>query len=125
PKSGSDGGGLEIARALGVATVPTYPALVPLTTADARWTALAGVAARARLRACRGDRVLEERERELLFTHRGFSGPVVLDMSRHLTSPDAAETRLVARWGGGGDGTWRARLRPPANPPTTTVPTPP
>src|SRR5262249_3948877 len=111
PKSGSDGGGLEIARALGVATVPTYPALVPLTTADARWTALAGVAARARLRACRGDRVLEERERELLFTHRGFSGPVVLDMSRHVTALDAEDIRLRVRWGGGEMGVWEGRLR--------------
>ncbi|MCX5737892.1 MAG: FAD-dependent oxidoreductase [Proteobacteria bacterium] len=32
PKTGSDGAGLRFAELLGVATVPTYPALVPLTT---------------------------------------------------------------------------------------------
>ncbi len=109
PKSGSDGGGLEMARALGIGSEPTYPALVPLTTDDARWTALTGLAVRARLRATRGDRVLEERERDMLFTHRGFSGPVVLDMSRHLTAPGAEGVQLRACWGGVAD--WEPVLR--------------
>ncbi len=100
PKTGSDGAGLRFAEALGVATLPTYPALVPLRTDDARWTALSGVSVRARLRALHGDRSVGESERELLFTHRGFSGPVVLDMSRHVTAPDAAGRRLLVHWGG-------------------------
>jgi predicted Rossmann fold flavoprotein len=99
PKSGSDGGGLQMARGLGIAAEPTYPALVPLATDDARWTVLTGLAVHACLRAKRGDRVLEEREGDLLFTHRGFSGPVVLDMSRHLTAPGTEGVRLCARWG--------------------------
>jgi hypothetical protein len=111
PKSGSDGAGLRFAQMLGVAALPTHPALVPLVTRDARWTALAGVSVRARLRAVRGDRVVGESEHELLFTHRGFSGPVVLDMSRHVTAPDAAGLRLLVRWGGATTHNWEDALR--------------
>jgi hypothetical protein len=100
PKTGSDGAGLGIARRLGLATVPTYPALVPLKTAAAGWRALAGVAVRAEVSAVCGERVLETRERELLITHRGWSGPVVLDMSRHVTAPGSEDVRLLVRWGG-------------------------
>lgn len=112
PKTGSDGAGLRLAQMLGVATLPTYPALVPLATREARWTALAGVSVRAQLRAVRGDRVVDDSERELLFTHRGFSGPVVLDMSRHVTAPDAGGLRLLVRWGGAREQTWEEALRP-------------
>jgi len=111
PKTGSDGAGLDFAQRLGIATLPTYPALVPLVTSDARWTALAGISVRAQLRAVRGDRVVGESERELLFTHRGFSGPVVLDMSRHVTAPDAAGLRLLVRWGGVREPSWEDALR--------------
>jgi len=111
PKTGSDGGGLEMARALGLRVQPTYPALVPLLTADRRWTELAGVSVRARLGACRGGRVLEEREGDFLCTHRGFSGPVVLDMSRHLTAPESGGMSLRVRWGGSAAPDWDAHLR--------------
>jgi hypothetical protein len=111
PKSGSDGGGLEIARALGHLVEPTYPALVPLLSGDLRWRELAGVGVRVRLRATEGDRVLEERAGDFLFTHRGFSGPVVLDLSRHLTAPGGAGRQLEVAWGALGEGEWDARLR--------------
>lgn len=111
PKTGSDGRGLEIARGLGLEVAPTYPALVPLLSSEARWTELAGLSLPARLRAVRGTELVEERERELLFTHRGFSGPVVLDMSRHVTAPDG-ETRIVVRWGGSRAPNWDTLLRP-------------
>ncbi|MGQ0722082.1 MAG: NAD(P)/FAD-dependent oxidoreductase, partial [Candidatus Eiseniibacteriota bacterium] len=46
--------------------------------------------------------LLERREGDLLFTHRGFSGPVVLDASRHVTAPGGDCVRLRVRWGGAG-----------------------
>jgi hypothetical protein len=111
PKTGSDGGGFSMAHALGLPVRPTYPALVPLLGADARWRELAGVSVRAQLRAMRGDRLLEEREGDLLITHRGFSGPVVLDMSRHVTSPEADGVELHVHWGGSEACDWDALLR--------------
>ncbi len=101
PKTGSDGHGLALARAWGHALVPPYPALVPLLCDDPRWRALAGVSLPARVRAVRdGHVVVEERIDSFLFTHRGFSGPVVLDMSRHLAGPEGKTTQLRVRWGG-------------------------
>lgn len=90
PKTGSDGGGLALARALGHSVRATYPALVPLLASDPGWGELTGMSLRARLRAVAGGRTLDEREGDFLFTHRGFSGPVVLDMSRHVARPGAA-----------------------------------
>jgi len=115
PKTGSDGHGLVLAQRLGVPTVPTYPALVPLRSAAARWQALAGLSVRATLRAVCSSRPQDEREGDFLFTHRGFSGPVVLDMSRHLTDPARTGSQLRVRWGGSAAPDWETALRPAGN----------
>ncbi|MCZ6795100.1 MAG: aminoacetone oxidase family FAD-binding enzyme [Planctomycetota bacterium] len=113
PKSGSDGGGLEIARSLGLEVAPTYPVLVALESADPRWLELPGVSTRATLRAVQEGRILEEREGDFLFTHRGFSGPVVLDLSRHVTmpTPGGEGPGFRVRWGGNAAPRWLAFLR--------------
>jgi predicted Rossmann fold flavoprotein len=111
PKTGSDGAGLRIASAMGHVVAPTYPALVPLLSPDVVWKELAGIALVARLRALRAGKVIEEREREILFTHRGFSGPVVLDMSRHVTAPGTENVELRVKWGGAQAPRWEGVLR--------------
>jgi hypothetical protein len=110
PKSGSDGAGLKLAQALGHSITPTYPALVPLLSSRAEWAELSGISVPVRMRALDGDRLLEEREGDFLFTHRGFSGPIVLDMSRHVTQP-GSRCILSVQWGGGAAGGWADRLR--------------
>jgi hypothetical protein len=86
PKSGSDGGGFEVARRLGHAMVPTTPALVPLLLAGGTGSIhreLSGVAQPVEL-VLRVDRaVLARLTGSLLWTHFGISGPVTLNMSRH------------------------------------------
>ncbi|TAH36908.1 MAG: aminoacetone oxidase family FAD-binding enzyme [Planctomycetota bacterium] len=96
PNTGSDGAGYEMARRLGHSLLAPYPALVPLTTADEELTGLAGIALPVRWRALLHGKVMEERVRELLFTHRGFSGPAVLDAS-HWAVRDRAV--LEVAWG--------------------------
>ncbi|KAB2963834.1 MAG: aminoacetone oxidase family FAD-binding enzyme [Thermoanaerobaculia bacterium] len=100
PRSGSDGAGYTLARTLGHRTTATiFPALVPLLLPEGHFLrALPGVATPARLevRAASGRR-LGRWEGDLLCTHFGLSGPVVLDVSRHLLAArqqDAA-TKLV------------------------------
>jgi predicted Rossmann fold flavoprotein len=110
PKTGSDGAGFDMARALGHGLEPTYPALVPLLTEEPGWRELAGISLVARIRATRQGATIEEREGDLLFTHRGFSGPVVLDMSRHISQPDRDGVRLTIRWGGEAAPDWDERL---------------
>jgi hypothetical protein len=110
PKTGSDGFGFEVARSLGLRVHDTYPALAPLISSDAKWGELAGVSLRVELRALRGDKELDRAAGDFLFTHRGFSGPVALDMSRHVTAPGQSDVKLVAAWLGLDSAEWEKRL---------------
>jgi predicted Rossmann fold flavoprotein len=101
PGTGSDGIGIEIARRLRHEIHPTYPALTPLSASRAgSWrlryprtvpcaslnphphAALAGLSSTVTLRAPDGKNTVAARG-GFLFTHRGYSGPTVLDVS-HL-----------------------------------------
>jgi len=86
PKSGSDGAGYDIARALGHTVTPrVFPALVPLTLREASFIReLSGltVETTVELRAASGKR-LRAFTNSMLCTHFGLSGPGVLDISRH------------------------------------------
>lgn len=113
PKTGSDGGGWRIAARLGHTVLPTHPALVPLLTRERAWHELAGLSLPVSLRAVRDGRVIDERDGDFLFTHAGFSGPAVLDVSRHFTAPGGEAARLRVRWGGRGAPDWEALLRQP------------
>jgi len=83
PATGSDGSGLAIARRLGHTVHDTYPALTPLIADPPVHDVLSGVSVTARLRAgqTQADRLTTTGG--FLFTHRGYSGPAVLDLS-HL-----------------------------------------
>jgi hypothetical protein len=84
PKSGSDGGGLELARRLGHSIVPTTPALAPLVLAGDFHRALSGVSCPVVLTVHDPGVKPRRIEGSLLFTHFGISGPAALDASRHL-----------------------------------------
>jgi predicted Rossmann fold flavoprotein len=86
PKTGSDGGGLAMARHLGHTIVPTTPALVPLVLEDSSpHAALSGVAHDVELTLYdeRGT-TLARIPGAMLWTHFGISGPAALDVSRHF-----------------------------------------
>jgi predicted Rossmann fold flavoprotein len=81
PKMGATGLGYQIAEKFGLAVTETRPALVPLTFGEdflSRFREIAGVAADARV-SC-GKAAFEE---ALLFTHRGLSGPAILQISSY------------------------------------------
>jgi predicted Rossmann fold flavoprotein len=87
PKMGATGFGFDIARQFGIPIEPSRPALVPLTLADkehARFAELTGVSA-AVIATC-GKRSFKEK---LLFTHRGLSGPAILQISSYWKRPEA------------------------------------
>lgn len=94
PKSGSDGSGYGLARALGHTTTGTiFPSLVPLLVPDDHWLrTVQGIAvpARIEIRAGSGKRLATFRG-DLLCTHFGLSGPVVLDASRHYLAARQAD----------------------------------
>lgn len=110
PNTGSDGGGLGLVEQLGHVVHPTYPALTPLTTKVARWTELSGVSLNARL-VSPPETPRYNRRQGLLFTHRGFSGPAVLNISHVFTRPRAgAPPAILAQWGGLSRAEWEAEF---------------
>ncbi len=91
PKSGSDGLGLSILETLGHTIHPTYPALTPLTAPESPFTSLAGLSLPVTITARSAERSASATG-GFLFTHRGYSGPSVLDVSHVAvrTSEDGA-----------------------------------
>jgi predicted Rossmann fold flavoprotein len=83
PKTGSDGRGLDFARAFGHSVVATTPALAPLVLAGDWHAGLAGVSQDVELRLRADGRAATRVRGALLWTHFGASGPAVLDVSRH------------------------------------------
>lgn len=108
PATGSDGFGLAIAERLGHAMIPAYPALTPLLAEGDPHAALSGVSLNVRLRAKAGPRTIESFG-GFLFTHRGYSGPSVLDIS-HFTSLKTPTIR--AQWSSRNAAEWELALAP-------------
>jgi predicted Rossmann fold flavoprotein len=100
PATGSDGTGMRIVRQLGHTLHDTYPALTPLTTDPPVHAGLAGISLSVVLDAPRKKGGLTTRG-GFLFTHRGYSGPSVLNVS-HLAVTSASEggerQPIYARW---------------------------
>jgi len=98
PKSGSDGFGYQLVRALGHSITPLVtPGLVPLTLPRHHFLcALAGVTldATIELRSGRGKRLVSFTNSTLL-THFGLSGPSVLDISRYYLHAIASDPRAT------------------------------
>ena len=92
PKMGATGFGYQIAESFGVPLVETRPGLVPLTFAEQElaWMApLAGVALPGRV-SC-GKTSFDE---AVLFTHRGLSGPAILQISSYWREGQAVSLNL-------------------------------
>jgi predicted Rossmann fold flavoprotein len=84
PKMGATGFAYDVAKQFGVPVVPPAPALVPLTFAEpalGMMRALSGTA--CEVVATVGRTAFRE---ALLFTHRGLSGPAILQASSYLTA---------------------------------------
>lgn len=92
PRTGSDGAGWEIVRGLGHTVTTTHAALVPLLLDETAFHAeLSGLSHPAELSTFAAGRLADRRTGNLLWTHFGISGPVVMDASRHwLSARDTA-----------------------------------
>ncbi len=93
PKIGATALGYELARQFGIGVVECRPALTPLTFSRAdreHYGDLAGVAAGVAVAA--GGQNFRER---MLFTHRGLSGPAILQASSYWKPGEALEIDLL------------------------------
>lgn len=93
PKMGATGFGYELAQRFGLDVVETRPALVPLTFDSQtleRLTPLAGIAVDAEV-ACGKTQFSEA----MLFTHRGISGPSILQISSFWREGDEIRIAML------------------------------
>ncbi|MEO8032443.1 MAG: aminoacetone oxidase family FAD-binding enzyme [Gemmatimonadota bacterium] len=111
PATGSDGWGLGVARALGHTIHSTYAALTPLTAEPAVHADLAGISLPVGLTAAGADRSAGS-DGGFLFTHRGYSGPSVLDVSHVLVRArqEGKPAILRVRWGVRDEEFWQIAL---------------
>jgi len=112
PATGSDGLGLRVAAGLGHAIHETYPALTPLVAEPSVHAPLSGVSLDVRVRAKWQGRVTEAHG-GFLFTHRGYSGPSILDVSHvlvrsRMAGGDPATVRV--QWCGLDANAWQDAL---------------
>ena len=87
PGTGSTGDGYRFAKKTGHTVTPLFPSLVPLKAAESWCGELMGLSLKnvaVVMKDAKGKKVYDDFG-ELLFTHYGVSGPVILSGSRHVT----------------------------------------
>jgi len=95
PGTGSTGDGYRLAREAGHTVVPTRPALVPLVTAGDAAQKCQGLSLRnVRVTVWLDGQKSESAFGEMLFTHFGVSGPIILTLSRGVVDALHAQKRV-------------------------------
>ena len=95
PLTGSTGDGLRFAEALGHSVTPPRASLVPLESPDAYCAEMQGFSLRnVVLSAYEEDKLIYQELGEMLFTHFGVSGPLVLSASAHMRHMGSKNYRL-------------------------------
>jgi len=96
PTLGATGFGYQVAEQFGHTILPTRAGLVPFTITDPQLkelcTALSGTSVDDCVVQCNGQSFKED----LLFTHRGLSGPVILQISSYWQPGDRIEINLLS-----------------------------
>ncbi|ANF24531.1 hypothetical protein PS273GM_04885 [Stutzerimonas stutzeri] len=95
PTLGASGFGYQVARQFGHSVLPTRAGLVPFTITEPQLKsmceALSGTSVEDCLVSCNGQTFREN----ILFTHRGLSGPAILQVSSYWEPGDAIEINLL------------------------------
>ncbi|HBY56351.1 MAG TPA: aminoacetone oxidase family FAD-binding enzyme [Candidatus Atribacteria bacterium] len=85
PQTGSTGDGYRWAEQLGHTVIPPVPALNPVKTSESWVKELQGLSLKnVSLKLFKNGKKKDERFGEMLFTHFGISGPIVMDMSKNI-----------------------------------------
>ena len=95
PLTGCKGAGLKFAKSFGHTIIPTRPSLVPLESDDDYCAQMQGFSLKnVCLSAYEDNKLIFKELGEMLFTHFGVSGPLVLSASSHMRKMGQAEYRL-------------------------------
>lgn len=96
PHTGAQGDGYGFAESLGHTVVTPRPALTYVTTQEKEFAALSGIAVEhAQITVLRNQKQLKVREGSILFTHKGLSGPAILDSTRWIQQGDQLVVNFV------------------------------
>jgi len=95
PVTGATGDGLRFAKALGHSVTETAPALTPLLIKDYPLANCAGISLKdAVIKIIRNNKIIRTSQGDVLFTHKGLSGPGILDISRYVQKQDQIGLQL-------------------------------
>lgn len=95
PLTGSTGDGYLFARRFGHSVTPPQASLVPLESDDDYCAEMQGFSLKnVKLSAYEDEKLIYAEQGEMLFTHFGVSGPLVLSASAHMRHTDSAAYRL-------------------------------
>ena len=88
PATGSTGDGYRFAEEFSIPLKPRLPSLIPLLTSDPWTGTLQGLSLKnVRLTASLKGHIFYTQLGEMLFTHDGVSGPLIIELSSHLDIP--------------------------------------
>lgn len=94
--TGSDGIGYELAKSVGHTITPLKPSLVSLVASNGFIPDLQGLSLRnISIKLLDGEKEIYSDFGEMLFTHYGVSGPVILSASAHMQSPREHNYKIV------------------------------
>jgi predicted Rossmann fold flavoprotein len=96
PTTGSTGDGYHFAKLFGHSIVPPKPSLSPVFIHDYTLASISGVSVQNKtVYLYRGDKKITEHSGDIGFTHKGLSGPGILDFSRHILSGDILKMNFI------------------------------
>jgi predicted Rossmann fold flavoprotein len=96
PATGSTGDGYHFAKQLGHSVVPPKPSLSPVYIRDYSMASISGVSVQDKvINLYRANRKICENCGDVGFTHKGLSGPGILDFSRHILSNDVLKINFA------------------------------
>jgi len=96
PGTGSTGDGFHFARQFGHTILQPKPALSPVFISDYQMAEMAGVSLQdVAIYLYRGNKKIGEHRGDIGFTHKGLSGPGILDFSRQMENNDILKLNLI------------------------------
>ena len=93
PKMGATSFGYKIAKQFGLNVITPVPALVPLTFTDQLKTPIAALSGVSLETIIKNDRIAFDEA--MLFTHRGLSGPAILQISSYWNAGEAISVNML------------------------------
>lgn len=95
-KTGSDGDGYRLAESVGHTITDIKPSLVPLVSPDKYCADMMGLSLKnVTLNLYDRDRIIYSESGEMLFTHFGVSGPLVLSASSHIREMQSGRYKIL------------------------------